>query len=251
LTGILPQEKTMGRLAKSVFIFSFVFLLSLGCFAAKDASDKQVTYSVSLERVFAAETQAFGTAPATSDRGNCEVTYQSTSNMTKLLWTANCKDIGNGQVGVTLTVQGQWFFGVGDEKRRIAKIFWNNMDAILKGTASAGGAPAPSPLVAQPAPTLSQPAPTNPLPSAPEPSTQATSSASNAAVFVQISSEPSGAEILVDGDYTGSTPSQVKLKSGSHSVKITKKGFEPWERSIKVEPGESRNIVADLEKSSQ
>ena len=255
----------MGRLAKSVLIFSFVFLLSLECFAAKDPSDKQVTYNASLERVYEAEAKAFGTAPATSNREKCEVTYLSTSNMTKLLWTATCKDIGNGQVGVTLTAQGQWFFGVGDEKRRIAKIFWNNMDVVLLGTSS-GGAPAPSPLVAQPAPSLAKPAPaqpvlaqpalaqpalSKPLPSAPEPSPLPASSASDAAVFVQISSEPGGAEILVDGDYAGSTPSQIKLKSGSHAVRITKKGFVPWERSIKVESGETRNIAADLEKSIQ
>jgi hypothetical protein len=67
---------------------------------------------------------------------------------------------------------------------------------------------------------------------------------------VQVSSEPSGADITLDGDYAGSTPSQLKLKPGSHSVKILKRGFEPWERFIKVEAGESRNIAAELEKSN-
>ena len=45
---------------------------------------------------------------------------------------------------------------------------------------------------------------------------------------MKISSEPSGADISVDGDYAGSTPSELKLKPGPHSLKITKKDYEPW-----------------------
>lgn len=252
----------MGRLAKSVCTFSFVFLLSLASFAA-DQPAAQVTYNASVERVFAAEEQAFGTTPTNSEKDKCQVSYQSNSNMIRLLWTATCKEIGNGQVSVSLTAQGQWFFGVGDEKRRVSKIFWGNMDTILRNAASSSGA---SPLVAQPAPALSpvtaQPAPApSPVAAQPAPApsplvdqpapTLAPQAGSDAVTLVQISSEPSGAEITVDGDYTGSTPSQIKLQSGPHSVRITKKGFEPWERSIKVEAGESRNIDAELEKSNQ
>ena len=65
----------------------------------------------------------------------------------------------------------------------------------------------------------------------------------------RVSSEPNGADITVDGDYAGNTPSQIKLKPGVHSIKIAKKDFAPWERSIKVEAGESRNVAAELEKS--
>jgi hypothetical protein len=69
--------------------------------------------------------------------------------------------------------------------------------------------------------------------------------------MVQISSEPSGADILVDGTYTGCTPVQVRLSSGPHSVRIVKKGFEPWEQSIKVDSGAVRNVAAALETASQ
>src|SRR5450755_2055034 len=127
----------MGRSAKSVFTLLSVFLLSLGSFATGQAAN-QVTYNASVERVYAAEAKAFGAAPTNSEQEKCQVTYQSTSGMIRLLWTATCKNIGNGQVGVTLTAQGQWFFGVADEKRRIAKIFWNNMDVILNGAARSG-----------------------------------------------------------------------------------------------------------------
>jgi hypothetical protein len=244
--------ENMGRLARSVFPFSFVFLLSLVSFAAAPPAPP-VTYNASVERVFAAEMKAFGATPTNSEKGKCQVSYQSTGRY-KLLWTASCKEIGNGQVGVTLAAEGQWFFGVGDEKNRIAKIFWSNMDVILKNGATSNGAPAPSPLVAQPAPELSplvaQPAPelSPSAPSAPTPAPLVAPRASENAAMVQISSEPSGADILVDGNYTGSTPSQLKLKSGTHSVSIIKKGFAPWERSITVESGEIRNVAAELEK---
>ena len=246
----------MGRLARSVFTLSSVFLLSLGIFAT-DHPAPPVVYNASIDRVFAAESQAFGAPPTSTEKGKCVVRYQSTGRYS-LLWTASCKQIGNGQVGVTLTAEGQWFFGVGDEKRRVAKIFWDNMNLILVNESSSGGAPAASPLVAQPAPSLSPqtskpappPAPPVAKPAAP-PSHRVGHPASDTSAMVQISSEPSGADILVDGDYTGCTPTQLKLKPGPHSVRIAKKGFEAWEKSITVESGESRNIAAELEQSSQ
>jgi PEGA domain-containing protein len=253
----------MGRLAKIAFTVSYVFLLSLRSFAANQPPEP-VTYDASVERVYAAEMQAFGAPPTSLVKEQCLVNYRPTKGTYRDLWTAACKDLGNGKVGVTLTVQGQWFFGSGDERKKVANVFWNNMNVLLKNTGPSGSAPAPSPLVAPPAspqaapstvpPEVAPPAsPQVALPASPqvEPpaSPQVAPPASEASVIVQISSKPSGADIMVDGDYAGSTPSHLKLKSGSHSVKITKKGFAPWERSIKVESGESRNIAAELEKA--
>jgi len=253
----------MGRFAKSVCTVSSVFLLSLGSLAANQPA-VPVTYNASVERVFAAEMQAFGTPPTSSEKGKCQVTYQSTGRY-KLLWTASCKENGKGQVSVSLTAEGQWFFGVADEKRRVAGIFWNNMNVILKDAATSGGTPAAaSPLVAKPAPAPSSSRPSAPAPAlspaapaaaapAPAPALAPLVAlpASEHAAMVQISSEPSGADILVDGTYTGCTPSQLKLSTGPHSVRIVKKGFEPWQRSITVDSGEVRNVAAALETAGQ
>jgi len=253
---ILPWEKSMGRFTKSVLTFAFVSLLSLGSFAS-DQPESQVTYVASLDRVYEAETQAFGAPLKSTEKDKCVATYQSNANVYRLLWTATCKDIGNGKVSVTLTAQGQWFFGVGDEKRRVSNVFWNNMDLLLKHAASSRNAPAPAPLVVKPAPSVSSVPPPAPAPSpshksqASAPSHVRASPASDGATLVEITSEPSGADILLDGDYAGATPSEIKFTSGPHSVRIVKKGFEPWERSIKVQSGESRSIAADLEKSIQ
>lgn len=62
---------------------------------------------------------------------------------------------------------------------------------------------------------------------------------------VQLTSAPTGAEITIDGNYVGSTPSTVNLKPGAHSIKVTLPGYAPWVRSIETQPGESRNIAAE------
>jgi len=68
---------------------------------------------------------------------------------------------------------------------------------------------------------------------------------------VQLSSNPTGAEITIDGNYAGNTPSLIKLKPGAHSIKVTQKGYMPWVRSINIDAGESRNLAAVLEKTNQ
>ncbi|MGA9062514.1 MAG: PEGA domain-containing protein [Terracidiphilus sp.] len=73
----------------------------------------------------------------------------------------------------------------------------------------------------------------------------------DAVASVQLSSDPTGAEITIDGNYVGSTPSTVNLKPGVHSIKMTMPGYAPWVRSIETEAGESRSFAADLEKTSQ
>lgn len=61
-----------------------------------------------------------------------------------------------------------------------------------------------------------------------------------------VSSHPSGAEIEIDGDFVGSTPSTLQLSAGQHEITIKKKGFQPWTRKMKVTSG-NMNISADLE----
>jgi hypothetical protein len=70
--------------------------------------------------------------------------------------------------------------------------------------------------------------------------------ASEQTALFQISSEPAGAEIEIDGEYHGNTPSSIKLAPGAHTIKITKKGFAPWERKMQVQGGESRTVSANL-----
>lgn len=63
---------------------------------------------------------------------------------------------------------------------------------------------------------------------------------------ISISSTPTGADVEVDGSFMGNTPSQLNLPLGDHSIKVTKGGFKPWERKLKVSGG-NVSLNADLE----
>ena len=54
---------------------------------------------------------------------------------------------------------------------------------------------------------------------------------------VHITSSPSGGEIYVDGRFFGSTPSDITLSSGEHTIKITAGGKE-WTRTVQITAGE-------------
>jgi hypothetical protein len=62
-------------------------------------------------------------------------------------------------------------------------------------------------------------------------------------------SQPPSADIEVDGNFVGSTPSAVDLAPGTHVIRLKKSGFKPWQRNLTV--GSSTvNISAELEKAN-
>lgn len=67
---------------------------------------------------------------------------------------------------------------------------------------------------------------------------------------LQISSTPDGADIEIDGNYVGSTPSTVGATAGQHQVTVKKTGFKAWERKITVSTGQV-NVNASLEPESK
>jgi len=66
-------------------------------------------------------------------------------------------------------------------------------------------------------------------------------------VNLTIKSEPEGAEITVDGNFVGSTPSSIFVKSGEHTVKISKTGFKPYDKFVRLEPGINITLNATLQ----
>jgi hypothetical protein len=64
---------------------------------------------------------------------------------------------------------------------------------------------------------------------------------------VAISSTPAGAEISVDKNFVGNTPSSVSLQPGEHLISVQKNGYQDWERKIKVSGG-NVNLTAELTK---
>ena len=65
---------------------------------------------------------------------------------------------------------------------------------------------------------------------------------------LQMESDPSGADIEVDGNFVGNTPSDVQVADGEHMVSVKKAGFKDWERKLKVSSGSSVHLNAELEK---
>jgi PEGA domain/PDZ domain len=64
---------------------------------------------------------------------------------------------------------------------------------------------------------------------------------------VAINSTPAGAEISVDQNFVGNTPSSLSLQPGEHLISVQKNGYQDWERKIKVSGG-NVNLTAELTK---
>ena len=71
-----------------------------------------------------------------------------------------------------------------------------------------------------------------------------------ATATLDISSTPAGAEIELDGSFSGDTPSAITVASGEHTIRISKAGYKSWERKMKTTSGNIK-IAADLEQQSQ
>ena len=69
----------------------------------------------------------------------------------------------------------------------------------------------------------------------------------NAKGAISLSSTPSSATIYLDGNYKGTTPRTIKdISPGSHTLKITKIGYEDWTKDVEVTAGKTTNIPVNL-----
>ncbi len=67
---------------------------------------------------------------------------------------------------------------------------------------------------------------------------------------LSVTSLPDGADIEVDGNFVGNTPSDIQVADGEHTVSVKKTGFQGWERKLKVSGGSSVRLNAELEKAA-
>jgi len=70
--------------------------------------------------------------------------------------------------------------------------------------------------------------------------------AENAAVTVN--STPDGADVSVDGNFAGNTPSTLMLSPGKHTVNVSAAGYKGWSRELTVGSGSEIKLNATLEK---
>lgn len=70
-------------------------------------------------------------------------------------------------------------------------------------------------------------------------------------VRCNFASTPAGAEITVDGQYVGNTPSAIALTTGTHIVALSLGGFSQWKRELTVMPASELNVSPVLQKQAQ
>ncbi|HLW86525.1 MAG TPA: PEGA domain-containing protein [Candidatus Sulfotelmatobacter sp.] len=64
--------------------------------------------------------------------------------------------------------------------------------------------------------------------------------------MAEISSDPLGADIEIDGNFVGSTPSSLGIVAGEHTLRVSKQGYKRWERSLRTSTGNIK-VAAVLE----
>ena len=96
-----------------------------------------------------------------------------------------------------------------------------------------------------------QPAEPAPEPVAPDSSYGADAAMEAAPVSTEIAftSTPDGADIELDGRFMGSTPSTIGVPGGDHTVRISKRGFQPFEKQLHATGG-TITLHADLNPQS-
>jgi hypothetical protein len=68
-------------------------------------------------------------------------------------------------------------------------------------------------------------------------------------IVVRFTSTPTHAEVEIDGEYWGTTPTAdlTRLPEGSHTLVVKKPGYKLWERKINLASGDDRTISAELD----
>jgi hypothetical protein len=69
---------------------------------------------------------------------------------------------------------------------------------------------------------------------------------STAAAQVSVDANIANCDIEVDGAFVGNTPSQLSVAPGSHQIRVSKKGYQAWAKTVMVS-GSGVHIQAELE----
>ena len=65
---------------------------------------------------------------------------------------------------------------------------------------------------------------------------------------LRVVSTPPGAQVLLDGKPTGTTPlDKLRARPGERTIRLQMMGFEPWETTVRLQAGATESISAALE----
>ena len=65
---------------------------------------------------------------------------------------------------------------------------------------------------------------------------------------VVLKSDPTGADVSVDGKFVGNTPSTIQVPPGDHMFLIERSGYSTWQRTVTVTPGGIVTLNGTLDK---
>jgi hypothetical protein len=65
---------------------------------------------------------------------------------------------------------------------------------------------------------------------------------------VNVSSNPVGADVILDGAFVGNCPATLRLAFGKHLIAVKAAGYKDWSRDINVQAGSEVQLTANLEK---
>jgi hypothetical protein len=68
--------------------------------------------------------------------------------------------------------------------------------------------------------------------------------------LLEIHSTPEGAEIEIDKSFNGLTPRRKSVEAGQYRIVIRKDGYEPFERLVTVDPGQTLEVHGELRQLS-
>lgn len=223
----------MRRMWKTTTIAVIALSIAVGSAVGKDknAQEMVMSFSVPVDRVYAAAVQVASAGYNLKSAVKEAYTVNFfTGGKFSMVVSAICHDSGNGQTVVTLSIApaegNPQIFGLGGEKNKLAKRFWAQLESTLSTnqTVEAKGS--------------SKTEPTN------------ASVGGKHLADVTVKSTPDGADIMVDGKFSGNTPSTLHISAGDHKLTITSKGFQNWVRDITLSPGGTITVNAVLEPES-
>ena len=216
----------MSRFLSAVIVLIVLLVLCQPAYEKErdptEQDDFTRTFEQPIERVYLAAVQVAASHwhLQYSDKETRTLSFSTGRNMR--VWegfdmSVVCLDLGNGRTKVTLHPQKR-----GEQTQMFA---WKEGNRISRDFLSAlNKSLAESP---QPDQTGAQPSQTG------------------ANVTVAIVSIPAGAEIFVDQNFVGNTPSSIAVSTGKHLISVRKRGYKDWERALAVSGG-TVNLNAEL-----
>ncbi|MGA8043947.1 MAG: PEGA domain-containing protein, partial [Terracidiphilus sp.] len=88
-------------------------------------------------------------------------------------------------------------------------------------------------------------------PGSSSPTLAGTTPAAPAQASMTVDSTPPDADIEVDGNFVGDTPSTVSVATGSHEILVKKQGFADWSRKLNVTGGNVHVAAALQQQATQ